>query len=280
MLEILLQILIIIGYTLLILLGITVILLLVVLYFPVSYRFHLEKEANRTEYQLRFRWLFGLLTGHFDYPEPKGFRLYLFGKPWNPMKRNEKKEAAPNQNINKQTSSKNSDTNAVSEPNHTTSASEDTSEAHISEEKETVWDKFKAKLGNLIDKISSIRDTICYYYEIAKDESTHNVITLLFGEIVNVIKYLKPKKKSANLLIGTGSPDTTGYLCGLYGMFASSLGPKFIFTPDFTRKVFEGTLDFRGNTNIFVLIMVILRIYKNKEFSTFMQKIKKKKAEA
>ncbi len=281
MLEVLLQILIIIGYLLLFLLGIAVVLLLIVLYYPVSYRFYLEKEAEKTEYQFCFRWLFGLLKGRYMYPEPKVFQLFLFGRPWEPMGSKNKEESKTSKNKKTPQSVKKNvaKEERVMDKKESVS-SESTSEEAPSEEKKSILDKMKSRGRGILDKIISIRDTICYYYEIVKDESTHALITMVFGEIINVVRYLKPKKKSADLLVGTGSPDTTGYLCGVYGMFAAALGPKFVFTPDFTRKVFEGTLDFRGNTNIFVLIMVVLRIYKNKDFSTFMQKIKKNKTAA
>lgn len=60
----------------------------------------------------------------------------------------------------------------------------------------------------------------------------------------HIWKRLRPRKLTVNATVGTGSPDTTGYLYGIYGMVLPKLGKGICITPDFEQAILEG--EFQG----------------------------------
>lgn len=86
MLDIILQILPVLGIILLVLLCVIIVFLLLVLFFPVSYKISGKKDAEAFSLSARVNWLFGLLRVRYEYPEPGRltvrilwFRLYDSG---------------------------------------------------------------------------------------------------------------------------------------------------------------------------------------------------------
>ena len=59
---------------------------------------------------------------------------------------------------------------------------------------------------------------------------------------MKVMKSAGPKHVRIELVFGTGSPDTTGYLYGGYCVLASALGAGFWVTPDFEREQEQGSV--------------------------------------
>ena len=75
-------------------------------------------------------------------------------------------------------------------------------------------------------------------------------------------------------MFGTGSPDTTGYAYGVYGMLSPSLGNRLMVTPDFTRAVLEGDLDIAGRITVFTIIWNGMKVLLDKKLRRFVQKMK------
>lgn len=77
MLDIILQILPVLGIILLVLLCIIIVFLMLVLFFPVSYKISGKKDAEAFSLSAGANWLFGLLRVRYAYPEPGNLTVKL-----------------------------------------------------------------------------------------------------------------------------------------------------------------------------------------------------------
>ena len=88
-------------------------------------------------------------------------------------------------------------------------------------------------------------------------------------------KSIRPRHIRADILFGTGAPDTTGYLLGVYGMLSPSLGPKVNVTPDFTQAILQGEAEVSGHVTTFGLAVNGLKLLLDKRLHLFLKKLKR-----
>ncbi len=274
--------LIIIGKVLLTLLIIVVLLLFLLLFFPISYRLYVKRKETKTELKVYLRWLFGFIQGRYHYPEPNRLQVFLLWKElttFHGTKRrdksssNEKKKKVTNTIPSPTETSNNENSIEVKEEGSITNDNK-----RKTQRKPNLFDKLKNKAKQITDKYYHIKENVGRYTSILKEDNTKVLLGDIFTEVKRFIKYLKPKKQRANLTIGTGSPDTTGYLYGIVCMYSHLLGPDVNIYPDFENKIFEGELELSGRITVFMLGMIILRLYRNQNLPEFLDKFKKKEA--
>ena len=75
-----------------------------------------------------------------------------------------------------------------------------------------------------------------------------------------IMKRLRPRKLTITATVGTGSPDTTGYLYGIYGMFLPKLGKGICITPDFEQAILEGAVKASGHFTVACVLFHSLRL--------------------
>lgn len=138
------------------------------------------------------------------------------------------------------------------------------------------FQKIKYTICSLYDKIKEIWKNISYYTALLQEENTRQLWAYAKQRAAKILKSIRPRHIRADVLFGTGSPDTTGYAYGMYCMFSPVLGPKVLVTPDFERTVLEGRLDISGHITIFVLVINIARLMMDKKLRVFVRKLKKK----
>ncbi|MDE6700476.1 MAG: DUF2953 domain-containing protein, partial [Acetatifactor sp.] len=90
-----------------------------------------------------------------------------------------------------------------------------------------------------------------------------------------ILKSIRPRKLRADIRFGTGSPDTTGYAFGIYGMFCSWLGKQVVLTPDFERAVLVGELDAAGHITVFKLLWHGLILVTDRRIRALMDKLER-----
>lgn len=137
------------------------------------------------------------------------------------------------------------------------------------------YEKIKYTILKICGKIKDILEHADYYKELLKEEETH----LLFGDarirILKVIKSIRPRKVKADIRFGTGSPDTTGYALGIYGMLSAFLGKNINVTPDFEEAVLEGEIFLAGRITAFILLMNIGQLFLDRRLRTFIKRLKR-----
>lgn len=312
-----LKILSILGIILLILLGILLAVLLLVLLLPAVYRASGSARAGEYRFCFRFRWLFGLVRGEFTYPGDGALRikalwLTLFDSG---AKRREAgdSDVDPESGKNPESAGKtkavdpptNSDGNAKaaespaeSDENVETAESPTDSNENVetAENSAERADSPKSPQGQsqgqekkpeepaprepLSAKLSGLKEKIQPYLAIVRDEDNQALVRHALGRLGRILKSMRPRVLRLEALIGTGEPDTTGYVYGAFWTVKPFLGRKcrFNVTPDFERQVFEGEVFLRGHVMSVVLLHHIIRVVIDKRLRQLLDQLKKAQA--
>lgn len=295
----------IIGLLLLILLGVLLALVLLVLFFPVTYRIQGERDAGHTQASVRMNWLFGLLRLRFFYPEPgnvvvKALWLTLYDSSAPPAAKAREEEAAqkrpedqaaqepaqkpagtPAENSGQEPSGNGGDRasgeEAVRAENDRAKSIQTenirTGQADKQAEGDGSSKKILYTIGKICDKIKQI-------LELLEEEETKALFQHVKRRMGRILWSIRPRKLKAEITYGTGEPDITGYLYGIYGILSPKLGSYVQVTPDFTGLMLEGTFYAAGHILIIHLLVNLLGIMLDKKLRRFLYKVKQLKKEA
>lgn len=316
MLAIFLRILSVVGILLLVIIGLLFVAILLALFFPVTYRLSGKKSPDELVFIAKANWLFGLLRLRYKYPEPGKMTVKLLWftiyepnedsdseqetdgkkakKKHKSKKQREKSEAraeakkdnaAPEETG--EMSSPDTVPDSVQKSERTEGAETDRPEdarEESPEEKAGSWisqkiAKIQYTIRSIYDKIKEIWQNISYYKELFTDRETKQLLSYVMLRLNKILKNLRPRKLKAEILFGTGAPDTTGYAYGVYGMLLPILGPSVLVTPDFQRAVLEGNFQASGFTTLSVLLGQVLQVVRDKRLKRFLNRLKAPGAE-
>lgn len=310
MLGILLKILSILGICLLVLFCLAVLVILLVLFFPVYYRFRGEREPEKTACRVKISWLFGFIRAEYQYPEPGEFRIKLlwhklYPKPEAPETEDDKSESAEKREkksslkeekqgaeeqqkktTENETSQKEGSEKGTSEKENpqkegsTKKGSEKEPRTAETESQKTVSSDepdSQGRLAKLKYTIRHIYDTICGIVKQIKDEENRQLVTHILFRTKKLLLHIRPRKCRADILFGTGSPDTTGYLLGIYSILSLYLPEQIDVTPDFMERKLEGHISARGRIVPAVLLFHLLKLYQDKTLRKLLNLQKKHK---
>lgn len=279
-----------------ILLGFLIFLILIVsiiLFYPVSYRFFLEKGEEIFNFKCKLYWLAGLLSCDYFYPDPGSLQIKLLGIrifDYNKyMEKQKTKSSAPDTDSSEQSlydSSDDSDLpddeisehktnvkpkktgNTSENHNETTDNQKNTTDNQkkasatdknigLFEKIELMYKKLKYTLRNLYVKMKKVLSDATFLKELLERENTKGLLNHLKKRLRRLWKHTKPKKLEAYFTVGTGAPDTTGYLMALYGFIFPYLTKrqKVSLNADFENAVLQGTLKIKGSINIFTILI-------------------------
>jgi|GEM_PF-1709338 len=314
MITILFVILRIIGAILLCLLGLIILAILLILLLPVTYRVSGYLDSHEMGLLIKIRWLFGLLRIDYAYPKPGkvtaqllGFTLFDSGRPKKEKPVREKKLQKSKQKMEKAppdsvTLVKPESGNALkseqvivpvespSEPAN--EAKEDIPESSdkepgSSDSNDIGWwkrflERILAKIAKIrytfrkfCDRIKDILDNYQYYRDLLKEDDSKALFGHARKRIRNVLKNMRPRKWKAEIEFGTGSPDTTGYALGIYGMFSPVLGKNVRVRPNFNEAVILGKFNMAGYVVGCVIIFNILILVTDRKLRNFIKKLKR-----
>ena len=76
---------------------------------------------------------------------------------------------------------------------------------------------------------------------------------------------IRPRKILGYIHFGFDDPAVTGICMGAASVLYSWYPEKFELRPDFDRQVLEGEIFFRGKLRLYVLVMIGLRIWFNRD---------------
>ncbi len=279
MLDVILQILSVLGILLLVLLGLLLTVLLLVLFFPVTYRAEARRTPEETRASARAKWLFGLLRARYAYPEPGKltvrllwFRLYETGADDAETSAGETPPGPPPEQESIRPEAQGEDRGREEEPK----AQEQKSDAPSRKSKKIT--NIKYTIAGIYDKIKQIWKNISYYAELFREEDTRLLLSHARRRLWKILKSIRPRRLKADILFGTGAPDTTGYLFGAYGAISPVLGPGVMVTPDFERAVLQGELEAAGHVTVAVILWQLLRVALDKRLWQLVDRLKGKDA--
>lgn len=289
MLTILFKILSILGILLLILLGIALVVILLVLFFPVCYKVSGKKTAEEMLFDAKMKWLFGLIRVSYSYPVPGKllakvlfFTVYDSSEKEKNSASGENTHTAPNKDI---TTLLSDDTDMAK--TDTATDTEASADAKTSVEENTpgpqqetsgkiagFFEKIRYTIRKICDKIKYILKNISFYRELWNNPDTKGLLQHAGSRIGHILKRLRPRKLEVNARVGTGSPDTTGYLYGIYGMILPKLGKGVCITPDFEQAILEGDFKASGHFTIACVLFHSARLLMDKRLQQLKHKIR------
>lgn len=297
MVHIILLILKIAGIILLSVLGLILLLLAAVLFVPVTYRVQAEKEES-----VRIRaaggWMFRMLSIHYRLEgEERDLVFRLFGipiyRPWaekedgEPKKRKPKKkkkarkQAAKRKKQPPEPSSEPPGENRTEPP----SGMPDENKPAPPElparepERESVFQKAAYAIQRFCDrirhiwnaclkiprKIRSLLDRKDQFLEFWDLEEHRQARSAIWKEFIYLRDKLRPKKVKGYIHFGFEDPSATGICMGAASILYAWYPDQFELRPDFEQEILEGQLFFRGRLRLYVLVLIALRVWFNKD---------------
>lgn len=299
MLTVILNILKILGIILLVILGVLLVAILLVLFFPISYRIEANRQHNlqdsesdgattedRPEFinraDIKAWWLFGLLRARFRYPEPGKLKVKLLFFTLFESKQAENTDDEEQSDdvteVEVTSDLKKSDVNNTDKPTKTVVSKQEQTQKNVDDPpKPGPIEKIQYTFSNFCDKIKEIRENIEYYKEVLLCDDIKELLKYAFMRLGKILKSIRPRKMQADIRFGTGSPDTTGYVFGLYGMVCPHLGKNVFVTPDFEQTILIGEFYAKGHITLFKVLWNGLMIIKDRRLWELKDKLTRNK---
>lgn len=144
------------------------------------------------------------------------------------------------------------------------------------------WIQLKRKYYQILSFLKNLR----YYYtefldkkeifiQAWQDKGNRSGIFFLWETIKQVMNHIAPRKWTGYIHFGMNSPENTGKILGLIGVFGGIIGILPEIQPDFEKKVFEGKVMLKGRIYFFYLIQLLIRVWRKKEVYELIDNIKK-----
>lgn len=302
--HVILQILAVIGIVLLVLLALLILTVLAVLFVPIRYRASGEKEADRIEGVAAVSFLYPLLSFKWQRAGNENrWALRLLGIKLKGSPKADKAKAAEPEKTEKgktaepeKTEKGKADKGKAGKPEKAAEPVEEVKQpapaAETAEKRETAQQqteetgtqktdrassekKARFTISGLCDKMENIRDNVEYYKERLTAEENRLFLKRTKERIFAVLKSIKPKVLTARVVCGTGSPDTTGYVCAVYGMLYPVIEDRISFTADFENKVLDGELSVKGKVRVATLLRYGIKILLDKQLKVFLKEMKR-----
>lgn len=289
MLTILFKILSILGILLLILLGIVLVVILLVLFFPISYKVFGKRTTEEVWLTARVKWLFGVLRMVYDYPDPGKIciKLLFFTLYDSSVEKPEKADRSLPEAVAEDipvgeeetpeygaADNETMETVASDDPEPQLTEAEEDASGKIPGWLHRFYEKIRYTVRRICDKIKNILQNIAFYKNLWKDPDTQGLLKHAGKRFGYIWKRLRPRKLVVNATAGTGSPDTTGYLYGIYGMLCPKLGQGIRITPDFEQAVLEGDFKASGHFCVACLLFHSVRLLLDRRLRELLHKIR------
>lgn len=258
--SVVLKILSILGITVLCLLAFLLTAALLVLFWPISYRGKCTASMGEYRVNFRFRWLFGLVRGTYEYPEDGKLRikaLWITVYESGGSEKVEGEETTPPEQFQQENSPRepHSQAKTKTEPparetlpqeeplaeNHPSSQGQEKDKGAQEQAKGEAAAEQKANQRD-------IREKLLFYLDILRNKDNQELVLYSLGRLGRIITHIRPRYLRARAVAGLGEPDLTGYAYGAYCAIRPFLGKKcqMNVTPDFERRILEGEAVLRG----------------------------------
>lgn len=308
--NIIILILSLIGRILLGLLALVLLLLLLILFFPITYRIKGERREDKLTVSGRADWLFGVLRVRYSYPEPGNVTVMLL---WKKLARKKQLDDTPEPSGESAEEQKTDSGGAVTgsdttgeeaagtenrdstdvKPDETDICIDRTADREGKQEEQPAEDesteqssekesgvlrgkisKIKYTILKIYGKIKDIWEHLSYYASVLREDNTAALWKHARQRLGKMLWAIRPRRITGSIVFGTGAPDTTGYLFGVYGMLSPLLHYGLCVTPDFTQQILEGNIDISGHFTLWVLAWHGLKLLLDKKLGLFIKKMK------
>lgn len=269
------------------LLGLALLVLLLLLFVPIRYEIHMERQ-ERFWMKGRISWLFALIRLPADYENGElTAKLKILCFTWKdffteeqeikekaknilaePEEENEKEEqeVTQEQPPGKETLSKAAQgipAPMIQDTLHTSRLEKP------GRNRPSFFGFLKSlcriprKIKNLGHSLHRCRRKLQRLKRFVTDERTKTALSLIWQEAVFFLQKIRPKKLEGYLHFGTEDPARTGEILGGLSLFYPIFQDDVRMEPDFSKKVLEGELHAKGHIRILTMIRMFWRLYRD-----------------
>ena len=298
-LDILLIVLKVIGIFVLSILGLFILLLLVVLFVPVRYKSNgqFEKTEDGFEHEVyaKITWCLHIISIKFNRVQNKNVISFkILGIDFLNRKKKTKKKKA-RKRTNRKTSQgeiittdspktiveKTENINTIKQEDYANKNAEGNVKKEQINQNENAKEKktkpkliqrikaFICKLGSICEKVKNLNNVKNSFIEYLKKDTSRNAIKEIKKIILKLLKHILPRKLRATVGFGFEDPATTGKVLGATSIFYGIYGDKLELEPDFNKPVLYGKYKFKGRIRMCSLLIVALKLYRNKWIKEF-----------
>lgn len=119
-------------------------------------------------------------------------------------------------------------------------------------------------------KVHSIRDLI----QLLRKDASQRFICIAKGNMLQLWRHIRPQKIWGDIRFGTGDPCSTGQILGGIAVLYGWIGNGVHITPDFEQACFEGRLEGKGRMRTITMLIIVLRLFMNKDFKELLSEWK------
>lgn len=138
------------------------------------------------------------------------------------------------------------------------------------------WHMIKTWIQKIKKFILSLKENFSNIKKEVSDETNKNAVSHIFKELKTLLHHIGPRRGKAQLSYSTGDPATTGELTGVLSIMPLFYKKGIHVVPDFTSDRFYIQVNFRvnGHFQVFHLLGIFIRVYRDKDLRKLMQKFK------
>lgn len=98
-------------------------------------------------------------------------------------------------------------------------------------------------------------------------------LKLVIREVKYLLHHFRFRMLKGDITFGLDDPYTVGRILGLLSIFYPVYGEQFSVKPVFDRQVLEGDFSLRGKLRLIHIVVVLVRMYRNKTLRAQMKKM-------
>lgn len=164
------------------------------------------------------------------------------------------------------------------------SVNSDTAEKREDEEQEALQrnpkqEPHEGENASFLQKLSDVKETVTTKKEHIEKfmDKPFTKRTIDRGKkcLLRILKEIRPRKASGNLIFGLSNPADTGIVIGAVSMLLPIYGNWLHIEPDFYHQTLEGDLQLKGKIRISSMLFPAARIYFSKDFKRTLALAKK-----
>lgn len=303
--SIFLSVLKVIGIILGILLAILLALVLFVLFLPICYRIDGDFH-EKSEIRGQFSWLFFIRVRFLAEGKRISVWLSMFGikktlypavekKERRFKKQTEKTKEKPLENEPEETDDEDgasiqaaeisafsvSDSHAEQEKNKENPEAFCHSDSEKQKSRKSLqkfhpWNMIKTWIGKIKKFFVSLKENFSNIKNELSDETNKRAVSHICKELKTLIRQIGPRRGKAQLSYSAGDPAFTGKLTGFFSIMPLFYKKGVHVVPDFASDRFyiQGNFRVNGHIQVFHLLGIFFRVYKDKNIKKLIQKFK------
>lgn len=122
------------------------------------------------------------------------------------------------------------------------------------------------KIKDVFEKTQSLREKVGRIKAMTEDEDNRLAFSFVKGEVFKLLRHMRPRRIKGYVRFGLADPADTGKVLGIIYAILRKQPKHLAIRPDFEHKVFETDMQIKGRIQLYYLLFIAYRVYKNDHF--------------